>query len=474
MRTLCIPNLLPLQPCQRRRVEAAFDAGRVSSDGGLVLLRETAQLSDFFARVAGCFVDHRDARRTEHQLGSLVAQRILGIACGYEDLNDHDTLRYDPLFALAAGKADPSGLSRKREQDRGRALAGHATLNRIETAPATLDDSRRDLKILHDPAAFERLFVDLFLDAHDQPPAEIVLDFDATDDIVHGSQEGRFFHGYYRHYCYLPLYVFCGEFLLAAKLRPANQDGAAGSLEELKRIVAHIREQWPSVRIIVRGDSGFCRDWLMDWCEQTDGVDFVLGLAKNSRLNAMIADEMKVHQAAVDATSRPSRSFKELRYRTVNSWTRERRVVGKAEVLVGKQNPRFVVSSLTTDEFDAAALYENLYCARGDMENRIKEQQLGMFADRTSSHTMRANQLRLWFSSLAYVLVNELRSVALKGTAMARAQVWTIRVRLLKVGAVIHQSVRRVKISLSSAFPLKEVWATALRNIAEAREDLAM
>lgn len=474
MQTQCTPKFGALQPCRRRRVEAAFDAGRVSSDGGLLLLREIAQLSDFFARVASCFVDHRDPTRVEHTVEELVAQRILGIACGYEDLNDHDDLRRDPLFALAAGKADPSGLGRKRERDRGRALAGHATLNRIETAPSTLDPQRRDLKILHDPTSFERLFVDLFLDAHDEAPEEIVLDLDATDDPVHGSQEGRFFHGYYGHYCYLPLYVFCDDFLLVAKLRTADQDGAAGALEEVQRLVEHIRARWPAVRIILRGDSGFCRDRLMTWCESVEGVDYVLGLARNPRLSGVIADEMQANRSIVERTGRPARSYKDFRYRTRNSWSCERRVVGKAEVLVGKQNPRFVVTSLALDELDAVSLYEDVYCARGDMENRIKEQQLGMFADRTSSHTMRANQLRLWLSSLAYALVNELRAVGLKGTELATAQVGTIRTRLLKVGAIIHQSVRRVKVALSSAFPLKEVWAAALHNIEEVREDLAM
>lgn len=474
MPTQCNPQLPLLGHSGRRRVEAAFDAGRVSSDGGLLMLRHTAQLSDFFGRVASCFIDLRDPRWIEHELQTLLAQRLLALACGYEDLNDHDDLRTDPLLALAAGKDDPLGMNRRHERDKGRALAGHATLNRIETAPAEYDPRRRDLKILHDPEALERLFVEFFLDAHDLPPEEIILDLDATDDRVHGGQEGRFYHGYYHHYCFLPLYIFCGDFLLAAKLRRANQDGAAGSLEELRRIIGQIREEWPSVRIIVRGDSGFCRDWLLDWCESTEGVDYVVGLSRNDRVSAMIESEMAKHQATVDVTGEPTRSYKELRYRTKDSWSRERRVVAKAEVLVGKKNPRFVVTSLPEDEVDAKPLYENLYCARGEMENRIKEQQLGMFADRTSSHTMRANQLRLWLSSLAYVLVNELRAVALQGTELAKAQVWTIRTRLLKVGALFRQSVRRFKISLSTAYPRKQLWAEALANLVEAQEDLAV
>lgn len=472
MQTECTSELGGLQPLGRRTVVAAFNAGRMTSDGGALLLREVAQLSDFFARVARCFVDHRDPTRVEHTVEELVGQRILGIALGYEDLNDHDDLRYDPVLAMAAGKSDPLGATRKQARDRGRALAGHATLNRLETAPSTLDPGRPDLKILHSPQAFERLFVDLMLDAHDQPPDEIIIDLDATDDRVHGKQEGGFYHGYYRHYCYLPLYVFCGEFLLAAKLRRADQDGAAGSLEEVARIVAHIREQWPLTRIIIRADSGFCRDWLLDWCEQQPNVEYVIGLARNSRLAGMIEGEMVHHRQVVEDTASASKSYKDLTYRTKKTWSRERRVVAKAEVLTGKDNPRFVVTSLSTDEVDNRALYEDLYCARGDMENRIKEQQLGMFADRTSSHTMRANQLRLWFSSLAYVLVNELRSVALRGTPLAKAQVWTIRVRLLKVGALVRQSVRRLVISLSSAFPLKAVWHAALANVQETRSEL--
>lgn len=472
MQTECTSKLGGLQPLGRRTVVAAFDAGRMTSDGGALLLREVAQLSDFFARVAHCFVDYRDPTRIEHSVEELVGQRILGIALGYEDLNDHDDLRYDPVLAMAVGKLDPLGATRKQARDRGRALAGHATLNRLETAPSTLDPDRPDLKILHSPQAFERLFVDLMLDAHDQPPDEIIIDLDATDDRVHGSQEGCSFHGYYGHYCFLPLYIFCGEFLLAAKLRRADQDGAAGSLEEVARIVAHIREQWPMTKIIVRADSGFCRDAMLDWCESQPNVEFVIGLARNSRLAEMIKGELEHHRQVVAESGRASKSYKDLNYRTKKSWSRERRVVAKAEVLTGKDNPRFVVTSLSPEEVDKRALYEDLYCARGDMENRIKEQQLGMFADRTSSHTMRANQLRLWFSSLAYVLVNELRSVALRGTPLAKAQVWTIRVRLLKVGALVRQSVRRLVISLSSSFPLKAVWRAALANVQQVRSEL--
>ena len=465
MATACISSQQPYQPLGRRRVEAAFDAGRVSSDAGLLLLRETAQLSDFFGRVADCFVDHRVQSRVEHTIEQLVAQRILGLACGYEDLNDHDTLRLDPLFALAAGKSDPTGADRTHSRDAGRALAGHATLNRLETAPAQLDPKRRDLKVLHKPDAFERLFVDLFLDGHEEPPDQIVLDFDATDDAVHGRQEGRFYHGYYRHYCYLPLYVFCGDFLLCAKLRRADQDGAAGSLEELERIVDHIREQWPHTRILVRADSGFCRDWLMSWCEQTDGVDFVIGLARNSRLTSQIGSALDERAEEVKATGVPSRSFHELRYRTKKSWSCERRVVAKAEVLVGKTNPRFVVTSLGCTELEASELYKDLYCARGDMENRIKEQQLDLYADRTSCHNWWSNQLRLMLSSLAYVLFDHIRRTALKNTRLANATSATIRNKLIRIGAVIVRNTRRIRFHLSTSYPRRELFALATARL---------
>ena len=431
----------------------------------MLLLREAAVGLNLFPRLAGCFTDKRDQRRIEHTVEELLAQRIMGIACGYEDLNDHDHLRRDPMFAVAAGKRDPSGQTRRHERDKGCALAGHATLNRIETAPSDSDAKRRDHRIFHQPEALERLFVDLFLDAHDEPPAEIVLDFDATDDTIHGNQEGRFFHGYYKSYCYLPLYVFCGDFLLVAKLRKADRDGASEALNELKRIVQIIRARWPETNIVVRADSGFCRDELMVWCEAETGVDFVIGLARNTRLVEQVEPELETLEQAVAKTGEAHREFKELQYRTLKSWSKTRRVVAKAEVLTGKRNPRFVVTSLTKKAVAARELYEDVYCARGDMENRIKEQQLGLFADRTSSHTMRANQLRLWFSSFAYVLMNELRRVGLTGTTMARAQVWTIRERLLKVGGQITQSVRRIRLWLSSGSPVQGLFAEVLARL---------
>ena len=464
MQTDCTPQQLEFQGLGSRRVVAAFDGGRQTSDGGVLLLREVAERTGLMRRLAACFTDHRRREIIEHTVEELLGQRVLAQALGYEDLNDHDTLRDDALLALAAGKRDLVGAHRRREQDRGHALAGRSTLNRLELTPAEATAASRYKKIVYDAAAIERLFVEHFLDVHATPPARIVLDLDATDDPLHGHQEGRFFHGYYGHYCYLPLYVFCGEFLLAARLRTADRDASAGSVEELERIVAQIRARWPAVEIWIRADSGFAREAIMAWCEAND-VHYVLGLAKNARLRRAIGRELTEAQRRQAQTHAPARTYKELRYRTRKSWSRERRVVAKAEYLPDKANPRFVVTSLSAERCDARTLYEGIYCARGDMENRIKEQQLGLFADRTSTATLRANQLRLWIASLAYVLVHELRRVGLRGTAWARAQVGTIRTRLLKVGGQVKLSVRRVRVALSSVFPLQGVFAQALRNL---------
>ena len=391
----------------------------------------------------------------------LLGQRVLAQAQGYEDLNDHDTLRDDPLLAVAAGKRDLVGARRVQPGDRGHALAGRSTLNRLER---TTSEISRYHKIVHDGEAIEGLFVEHFLDAHTQPPSRIVLDLDATDDPLYGEQEGRFFHGYYRHYCYLPLYIFCGSFLLCAKLRRSNIDGAAGAVEELARIVQQVRARWPEVEIWIRADSGFARESIMVWCE-AHGVEYVLGLARNKRLIRAIGAEIEEARHEAKRTGRPARRFKDFRYQTRKSWSRERRVVGKAEQLPGKSNPRFVVTSLPPERIRASTLYKKTYCARGDMENRIKEQQLGMFADRTSTATMRANQLRLWIASMAYVIVHELRRVGLQGTALAKAQVGTIRTRLLKIAGRVKLSVRRVRIALSSLFLLQSVFERALLNL---------
>ena len=388
--TECNASQLEFKGFGKLRVVGAFNGGRISSDGGLLLVREVAQRSRLISKFASCFTDHRDPDRIEHAVESLISQRVLGLACGYEDLNDHDTLRDDSLLSMASGKADPLGNDRIRDRDKGHALAGKSTLNRLEITPCDADESARYKKIVYDADRIESFFVDAFLDGHPKPPDEIILDVDATDDPLYGHQEGRFFHGYYRCYCYLPLYVTCGDFVLAAKLRTSGIDAAFGTVEEVSRIVAQIRTRWPEVTIMVRGDSGFARDELMSWCEG-NGVDYVLGLAKNARLKTEIREDLKAAKSQSEATGEAVRIFRDFRYRTHKSWSTERRVVGKAEHIPGKSNPRFVVTSLPADEVEARELYEEIYCARGEMENRIKEQ-MEMFSDRTSTATMRANQ----------------------------------------------------------------------------------
>lgn len=434
-----------------RQVTGRFDGGQQTSDAGGLLLRETDRRLKLLSRFAACFSDGRDPKRIDHPVQEMVSQRVYGTALGYEDLNDHDQLRHDPLLALMAGRSDGDS-----------ALAGKSTLNRLELSTKKED---RYKKVVCDTEAVDRLMVDVFLESYSQAPDQLVLDLDATDFAIHGRQEGRFFHGFYDHYCYLPLYIFCGNHLLCARLRQSNIDGAAGCLEEVKRIVGQIRQSWPSVRIILRADSGFCRNPLMDWCEDNN-VDFVFGLARNSRLETILAPQMRQAASEFTQTGQRARIFTEFLYETLNSWTRPRRVIGKAEHTEGKANPRFVVTSLSSESWPARQLYEDLYCARGDMENRIKEQ-LSLFADRVSAETMRANQLRLYFSAIAYLLVDGLRRLALTGTELASAQVATIRLRLLKIGALLRITIRRIWISMAASYPHQElfhhVW-TALRH----------
>jgi hypothetical protein len=447
-----------------RNVDARFDGGRITSDAGALLLREVERRVGVIAGMAACFKDHRDPALVEHSLYALIAQRVYGLTLGYEDLNDHDQLRADPLLAVLVNHSDPTGHTRWRERDRGKALAGKSTLNRLELTLPDAGPGTRYKKIVYDPAAIEQLFVDVFVKAHDTPPDEIVLDLDDTDDPLHGHQEGRFFHGYYGDYCYLPLYIFCGEHLLCAKLRPSDIDGAAGALDEVRRIVARIRQFWPQVRIVVRGDSGFCREELLAWCE-ANGVFYLVGLAKNSRLITELAAELNAAQALFEQTQRPARVFKDFMYQTRESWSCPRRVIGKAEHLEKGANPRFVVSNIPTEKRDGRSLYEQDYCARGEMENRIKEQQLYLFADRTSAASMRANQLRLWFSSVAYVLLHALRREALKGTAMEKAQCHTLRLKLLKIGALIRITTRRIWIAMAEGYPYQDLFAHAYRRL---------
>jgi hypothetical protein len=443
---------------------ARFDGGEITSDGGGVLLKETERRTGIVRRFAGCFRDHRDPERVEHRVEELVGQRVYGLALGYEDVNDHDELRRDPLLATLVGKEDPTGRDRVRERDRGKALAGKSTLNRLELTPEGAGPESRYKKIVVEGEAVDRFFVEVFLDVHEEAPERIELDLDATDDPLYGEQEGRFFHGYYGCYCYLPLYIFCGEHLLCARLRPSNIDASAGAVEELERIVGQIRERWPEVEIVIRGDSGFAREEIMGWCEER-GVGYVLGLAKNARLKGEIEEELEAVREEHERTGKAARTFKDFRYRTLKSWSRERRVVGKAEHLSKGANPRFVVTSLPMEEVDARTLYEQVYCARGDMENRIKEQQLALFADRTSTATMRANQIRLWFSSVAYCLLQALRRLGLKGTDLAKAQCQTIRVKLLKIGAQVRVTVRKVWVSLSGGYPYAALFARVYGNL---------
>jgi hypothetical protein len=458
MSTECNGKHFEFHPLGSREVRADFDGGAITSDGGGLLLREVEKRTGIIERFAGCFTDHRDPERIEHTVRELVGQRVYGVALGYEDLNDHDQLRRDPMLAVMAEKKDPTGESRVRERDRGKALAGKSTLNRLELTKAEATEKERYKKIEIDPEAVDRLLVKVFLESYAEAPGEMVIDVDATDDALYGKQEGRFFHGYYGNYCYLPLYIFCGDALLGARLRPSNQEASAGCVEELERIVKQIREAWPEVKITIRGDSGFCREEVMKWCEER-GVDYVLGLAKNERLKKAIEKELEEVASESKQTGKAARVFKDFEYQTQKSWSRARRVVAKAEHLEKGSNPRFVVTSLGAEVWAARRLYEELYCARGEMENRIKEQ-LMLFADRTSTAFLRSNQIRLYFSSIAYVLMEALRRLGLAGTEWAQAQATTIRLKVLKIGAQIRVTVRKVWIALAEGYPYAKLWAS--------------
>jgi len=431
-----------------RRVEAGFTAGRVSTDGGALLLRQADGKIGLLGRLEDCFTDGREAKLIEHSLSEMLSQRIYGLALGYEDLCDHEQLRSDPLMGLLSGK---------REVDA--PLAGKSTLNRLEL----VGRSSRYHKISYSADAIDRLLADLYMESHITMPNQIVLDLDATDIPLYGHQPERFFHGYYDSYCYLPLYIFAGDQLLCARLRPANQDAAAGSLDEVKRIVEQLRARWPEVEIVLRADSGFCREELMGWCE-LNHVDYVFGLARNQRLRRTIGKQMHDAQTQHQSTGKAARVFTDFDYRTKKSWSRARRVVAKAEYLDKGENPRFIVTSLSADKWAAQDLYQKFYCARGEMENRIKEQ-MCLFADRLSTDEMRGNQLRLYFSALAYTLVEALRRLGLKGTEWAEAQVDTIRRKLFKIGAIVELSVRRIVLRMSSAYPWKDIYARAYQAL---------
>ena len=452
--TECIQSTFEFAAHCSRQVVARFDGGTITTDGGGLLLRETDRRLNLLPRLAECFLDARSPLLVEHTVEQLVSQRVYGLALGYEDLNDHEQLRNDPLLRVLAGKSDVEDSP----------LAGKSTLNRLELSDGT---PNRYKKITFWKTGIDELLVKVFLESYDSTPEEIILDVDATDFPLHGEQEGRFFHGYYDSYCYLPLYIFCGDQILCARLRQSNSDAAAGSLAEIQRIVAQIRAAWPEVKIILRGDSGFCRNELMSWCE-AKRVDYVFGLARNQRLRRIIGPQMWEATEQWGKTGKPARVFSEFSYKTKKrkkgGWDRERRVVAKAEHIDGKENPRFVVTSLKAEVWTPRALYEELYCARGEMENRIKEQ-FSLFADRVSSETMRANQLRLYFSSMAYVLVCGLRRLGLKGTELEKAQATTIRTRLLKIGAQVRVSVRRVYLAMAASYPWADLFAQVHANL---------
>ncbi len=465
MNTHCTSQKLLFGRLGRREIVADFNGGNLSSDSGALLLREVERKSRILAGFANCFEDYRAQDRIEHTVSDLVAQRVLGLILGYGDLNDHDTLRHDHLFAVAVGKRDPLGATR-REREQGLALASSSTLNRLELTPENPANERYK-RIDADTEAMDAFFVDHYLRTCERSgsiPEEIVLDLDNSDVSLHGDQEGRFFHGYYKSYCYLPLYIFCGDHLLGVRLQTADVDGARHAREEVERIVAQIREAWPGVRIVVRGDSGFCRDALMTWCE-AKGVDYVLGLARNKRLEAKIKPELEEARRKHEKSGEPERVFKQFNYRTLDSWSRSRRVVAKAEHLREKANPRFVVTTLSRKEARPAVVYEDRYCPRGEMENRIKEKQLYLFGARASAGSMRANQNRLYFSAVAYMLIQALRDLGLRGTSMAKARADTIRVKLLKIAARVRITARKVWVELSSNCPFASTFEEVAANL---------
>lgn len=462
--THCNSSSFTFQDLGSRQVVAGFDGGKVTSDGGALLLREVEEKFRFLERFATCFSDHRDPDLIEHSLAELLKQRVFGLCLGYGDLLDHDRLRHDPLLAVLVDKEDPLGNDRLHPADRGKALAGKSTLNRLELTAVGATAASRYKKIVAHMGKIEDYLIDVFIQQHATPPERIVLDLDATDDPLHGHQLGRFFNAYYDCYCYLPLYIFCGDHPLCALLRPSNIDGSADCLPHVQRLVARLRQAWPQVRIVLRGDSGFCREYLMRWCEAND-VDYLFGLAKNKRLLGALGKEMHEAREEFVRSGQAARVFKDFSYRTLKSWSRTRRVVGKAEHLAKGANPRFVVTSLPAEAFDAATLYEREYCARGDMENRIKEQQLWLFADALCCETMRANQVRLYLATVAYVLLRALREFGLKDTEMAQAQCGGIREKLFKIGAVVRVSVRRVVVALSEAYPFQELFAKVWENL---------
>jgi hypothetical protein len=456
MTTNCTLTRFEIQGPGRRIFTANFNGGKMTSDAGALLLKKVDQQQRLIQRLTSCFVDARNPLLIEHSVEQLLRQRIFAISLGYEDLNDHEDLRSDALLAAVIGKTETKKKARRRRHS----MAGKSTLNRLEWGREECIGDSRYHRIAVQEEKMKDFFVDTYLRSRQQPPEQLILDFDATDNPLFGDQEGKFYHGYYGCYCYLPLYVFCGHSILWAQLRESNIDASAGSLDALKHLVAKIRECWPTVSILLRADSGFARDELMSWCEQ-NGVDYLLGLARNQRLEALLEPSFEQVEQLCAESGAPERAFTELRYRTLKSWSRERRVIGKAEITHHGPNPRFVVTSLATESVDARQVYEELYCARGDAENRIKEQQLDLFSTRTSGQLMRVNQVRLWLSAVAYTLLNALRELGLVGSEYAQARCETIRLKLLKIGAHIQVSCRRIWVRMNSSCPYQYVFAHA-------------
>lgn len=462
--TQCNLFSFQFQSHNSKKVIANFDGGHITSDAGAILLCELEKKTKILEKFAGCFTDHRNQDKIEHRVLEMISQRIYGLILGYEDLNDHDELRSDVLLSLLSGKEDLTGQNRRREKDKGYALAGKSTLNRLELTPFEANAKSRYKKIVFDEDKINDLFMELFLDSYNKAPKEIILDCDATDDPLHGSQEGRFFHGYYHCYCYMPLYIFAGDHLLCSRLRPSNIDACDGIVDDLSLIVEKIRGRFPKVKIIVRGDAGFCRENIMRWCED-NRISYILGLSKNERLKRKIARQMEHSRRKYLRTGKSSRSYRNFQYKTLKSWSVKRRVVGKAEYLDKGSNPRFVVTNLSIEQWPTRKLYEELYCARGDMENRIKEQQLDLFADRTSTALMRSNQLRLYFSSMAYIISSAFRRIALKTGMFTKLQCSTIRNKLFKIGALIKISCRRITIHFAGGYPYKTQFIQAYNNL---------
>lgn len=454
--TDCKHQQIEFQDLNDCKIVADFGGGQISSDGGITLISQLDRSYGYTKRFAECFKDHRDNRYIEHGLLELLRQRTYALTSGYEDLNDHDSIRHDPLFSAVCGKKDVTA----------EVLAGKSTLNRLELTKADAGEDERYKKIVADDEAIENFFIDEWIRSLPKNAKSVILDLDATDDLIHGNQEGRFFHGYYMNYCYLPLYIFCNDWPIVAKLRQSNIDACEGALDYTKKIVARLRKRFPSIRVILRADSGFCRHETMSWCEETPGIYYVFGIARNPVLERRLEKSLEKARLKSEADGgKPARVFKELKY-AAGTWDGcKRRVIAKAEWTQGAANPRFIITNLKADTYSGQDLYENFYCARGNMENRIKEQQLDLFADRTSTAFMRSNQIRLWFSTLAYLLINQLRNVALKGTELAKATCGTIRLRLLKIGTLVKISVRRIYLSMSSAFPLQDIFFIAAHRL---------